>query len=163
MSKRMPMAERPTMKNYGISRDADGLLPWSWAEERLTHARNYWICSARPDGRPHAAPVWGVWIDDSLIFGVEPTSRKARNLQSRAEVVVHLESGDEVVIVEGKAVPLKDADLRARMSADYALKYGLDVTADASADALYLRVEPEQVMGWLEKDFPKTATRWRFG
>lgn len=25
------------------------------------------------------------------------------------------------------------------------------------------RVRPRTVLGWLEKEFPSTATRWRFG
>ena len=50
-----PRAGRPQMPSgYGINRSTDeGLLPWSWVQERLTTARNYWIATARPDGRPH--------------------------------------------------------------------------------------------------------------
>jgi hypothetical protein len=38
-------------------------LPFSHAEERLAKSRNYWICTTRPDGRPHSFPVWGFWLD----------------------------------------------------------------------------------------------------
>jgi hypothetical protein len=47
--------------NYGISAEDEGMLPWSWADERLGAARNYWIVTAGTDREPSAAPVWGVW------------------------------------------------------------------------------------------------------
>jgi Pyridoxamine 5'-phosphate oxidase len=55
-------------------------LPFSHAEEQLAEARNYWICTARPDGRPHSIPVWGFWIDRAPYLGTARASRKARNL-----------------------------------------------------------------------------------
>jgi hypothetical protein len=43
------------------------LLPWSHAVERLEKAINYWVCIMRPDGRPHAVPVWGMWVEGAFI------------------------------------------------------------------------------------------------
>jgi nitroimidazol reductase NimA-like FMN-containing flavoprotein (pyridoxamine 5'-phosphate oxidase superfamily) len=68
------------MPGYGISESAEGMLPWSWAEERLSDSRNYWVASTRPDGRPHLMPVWAVWVGDALYFSTARTSTKARNL-----------------------------------------------------------------------------------
>ena len=48
-----PRASRPHSPGYGIAADEEGLLPWSWAAERLTVARNFFIATTRPDGRPH--------------------------------------------------------------------------------------------------------------
>src|SRR5262249_26976380 len=49
-------ASRPYMPGYGLlgPDEGTGLLPWPWAEERLTSSRNYWVVSLWPDGRPHA-------------------------------------------------------------------------------------------------------------
>ncbi len=58
-------------------------LPFTHAEERLAKSRNYWICTARPDGRPHSIPVWGFWLDGGLYFGTGRSTRKARNLASQ--------------------------------------------------------------------------------
>ena len=60
-----PRAGRPHMPGYGVSGPADGtgLLPWSWAEERLSRSHDYVLATVRPDGHPHAMPVWGVWLD----------------------------------------------------------------------------------------------------
>ena len=94
---------RPDMApSYGLSSEPEGMLPWGWAVEQLVASRNYWVCTTRPDGRPHAAPVWGLWADDALYFGTDPASRKGRNLAENPELVVHLESGDDVVILEGR-------------------------------------------------------------
>src|ERR687885_452744 len=77
-----PPASRPYMPGYGIvgPTEGSGLLPWSWAEQRLVASRNYWLASGRPDGRPHVMPVWGVWHQRSLWFSSSRGSRKARNL-----------------------------------------------------------------------------------
>ena len=54
---------RPHIPGYGIPTHTEGLLPWSFALERLEKARNYWVATTRPDGRPHTVPVWGVLVD----------------------------------------------------------------------------------------------------
>ena len=144
---------------YGISVDSDGQLPWSWVEEQLTDRRSYWVCTTRADGRPHAIPVWAVWVDGVLLFSSDPTSTKGRNIAARPDVVVHLESGDEVVILEGRADPMD----RARMSAfveAYDAKYGYRVDTDNADFGLY-QLEPERVLAWRETDFPTSATRFR--
>jgi general stress protein 26 len=134
------------------------LLPWSFAEQRLRAARNYWICSTRPDRRPHAAPVWGLWLDSAFFFSTDPSSRKGKNLKARADVVVHLENGDEVVIVEGLAAAVevtKDVD-RA-----YAKKYGMHLIGFPAPMVLF-RVQPRAIQAWREKAFPASATRFTF-
>jgi Pyridoxamine 5'-phosphate oxidase len=97
-------------------------LPWSHARERLERSRSYWICTARPDGRPHSIPVWGMFIDDVLYFGTSRDSRKARNLEHNAAVSIHLESGDDVVIVEGAAQQIARSDKRILSKLDGASK-----------------------------------------
>ncbi len=66
----------------------------------------------RPDGRPHAAPAWGVWLAGRVCFSTSPGSVKARNLAAHPRVVVHLESADNVVIIEGTAALIEGDDLR---------------------------------------------------
>jgi pyridoxine/pyridoxamine 5'-phosphate oxidase len=152
----MPTASRPRFpKTYGISEDSDGLLDWSWAAERLTASRNYWIVTAGEDGRPHAAPVWGLWLDEALVFGTSPESRKGKNLVRDPRVVVHLESGDEVVILEGS---IERAPIDDRIADIYKAKY--DFRPEPSDGWFWLR--PSSALAWLESDYPKTATRFTF-
>ena len=98
--------DRPTMPaSYGVGDAQYGFEPieWSWVVERLTTARSYWVAATRADGRPHLSPVWAVWTDGALHFFTDPESLKARCLRRDPRAVVHLESGDEVVILEGFA------------------------------------------------------------
>ena len=44
---------------YGFPTSDAQLLPWAYAEQRLVAARNYWLATTRPDGRPHVSPAWG--------------------------------------------------------------------------------------------------------
>ena len=71
------------MPGYGIAgpEQGSGLLHWSWAAERLTAARNYWVVSVWPDGRPHYAGLGHVGRQ-RLWFATAAGSRKARNLRS---------------------------------------------------------------------------------
>jgi len=43
------------MPGYGIAGPGEGrgLLPWSWAEERIAAARRYWLATVAADGAPH--------------------------------------------------------------------------------------------------------------
>lgn len=94
-------------KLYGI-KPRKKYLPWGHADQRLARSRNYWICTVRPDGRPHSIPVWGFWLDGALYFGTGRATRKARNLAANPHLSIHLESGDDVIILEGTAVEISD-------------------------------------------------------
>ena len=149
-------------KDYRIRRSRAGLLPWSYVEKRMAGAHNYWIGSSGADGRPHAMPVWGVWIERKFFFGTDRKSRKGRNLAANRAVVVHLESGDEVAILEGMAAEVKDRAKLAAIDDAFHAKYGMRLSTHP-ADVLVLEVAPEKVLGWREKDFNVSATRWRLG
>jgi len=159
---RAPVAGRPGMKGYGISKGDEGLMTWAWAVEQLTKSRNYWIGSTRADGRPHAMPVWGVWVDDALIFSTGGESVKGRNIAARPSIVAHLESGDDMVVLEGDAERVTDAVLLGRFVEAYDAKYEFRPETNDPESPVYA-LRPSVAFGWLEKDFPKTATRWRFG
>ena len=85
-----PSVRRPHMPGYGM-RGPDkgtGLLPWSWAEERLLACQNFWLATRWPDGRPHVMPVWAVWHRSMLLFSSNKQSRKARNLAADPRCVL---------------------------------------------------------------------------
>ena len=156
-----PTADRPEMEGYGIDRSVThSMLSWEWARDQLERSRNYWISTTRPDGRPHVMPVWGVAIDGVVYFGSGRSSRRARNLAHNPAVVVHLESGDEAVIVEGIAEEVTDREELAAVAERYRAKY--DLWSDPDEGSAIYAVRPRVAFGWLEKDYPNTATRWRF-
>jgi uncharacterized pyridoxamine 5'-phosphate oxidase family protein len=153
---------RPTApgipSEYGVPADASGAeqLPWSWAEEQLTTSRNYWICTTRPDGRPQAMPVWAVWLYGAVWFSSGRTTRRVRNIARNPEVVVHLESGDEVVILDGRVEEVEDPETFARVAEAFEVKYDMRPPDDSPL----FSVRPRAAYAWT--DFQRTATRWLF-
>ncbi|HZQ65503.1 MAG TPA: pyridoxamine 5'-phosphate oxidase family protein [Gaiellaceae bacterium] len=152
---------------YGVPDGEEGMLDWSWAVERLEQAQNYWFVTTRPAGRPHAMPGWAVWLHDALYFEGSPQTRRARNLASSSALVVHLESGDEVVILEGDAheVGKPERALAERLSAAFTEKYGSTryeyrPRPDQWDEGGLWAMRPRVAFGW--DDFPRTTTRWRF-
>src|SRR5262245_60501734 len=126
-----PRGDRPPMPGYGIDPGEDGLLPWSWAEERLTTSHDYWLATTRPDGGPHVMPVWGMWHDTALWFSCYHASRKAINLRSERRCVLTTDNPREPVVLEGVASVVTDpATLRLVLdleNAKYRTAYGLDM------------------------------------
>jgi hypothetical protein len=143
---------------YGITAVPGQRLPWERVEGWLVASRNYWICTTRPDGRPHAKPVWGVWVDDRVLWSTHERSVTARNLATNPAVCVHVESGDEAAICEGEFAFEEDPGVRARFVDAYEEKYHHRLDGDETAYAL----RPRTCLSWLEADFPATATRWVF-
>jgi PPOX class probable F420-dependent enzyme len=149
------------MPGYGIvaANKGRGLLPWSWAAERLSNAHNYWIATTRPDGRPHAMAVWGVWHDGAFYFSTGRRSRKARNLARNPRCVVCTERADEPVILEGVAEEVTDPSLIRRIGAPYHAKYKWKL--DPSLGPIFA-VRPQVAFALTEGDLPGSATRWTF-
>lgn len=136
-------------------------MAWRNVQRQLEGARNYWVATVRPDGRPHVMPVWGVWVEDLLCFGTSRSSRKGKNLLRDSRLTVHLESGDDVVILEGSAEEVADRALLERIASAYAEKYpGFQPDPEPSSGIFAVR--PRLGFSWREQDFPKSATRWHF-
>ena len=154
---------RPYAPGYGFDdKGEEGMLTWSWVSGEMEKSRNYWIGTTRPDGNPHVAPVWGVWQDNALYFGSGATSRKGKNIAHNPNIVVHLESGDDTVIMEGTVAVFTDVDVLKPMFPAYAKKYGFDPAEgfDPEKPEGWYVFRAKRVLAWLEKDYPNTATRW---
>jgi PPOX class probable F420-dependent enzyme len=154
------------MPGYGL-RTADqgtGLLPWSWARVRLERSHDYWVATARPDGRPHLMPVWGAWLEDALWFSCSRASRKARNLAAQPVCSIATDNADEPVVIEGRAELVTDVAAIGRFVAaindKYRMDYGIDFFTKAS-NACF-RVRPSWAFGLMESDFTGSPTRWTF-
>jgi hypothetical protein len=154
------------MPGYGIlgPEEGTGLLPWSWAEERLLTSRNYWVATVWPDGRPHAMPVWGVWDVDAFWFSSSLGSRKVRNLCSEPRCVITTQDAENPVVMEGVAAVVSDLEAIARFlrltnekySTDYSIDF-LDPVVNAT-----VRVQPGWAFGLRQGDFSGSPTRWEF-
>jgi nitroimidazol reductase NimA-like FMN-containing flavoprotein (pyridoxamine 5'-phosphate oxidase superfamily) len=158
-----PRVDRPVAPTvYGFARATAPLLAWDVVEERLRYARNYWLATVRPDGRPHVTPVWGVWVEHALWVNGFPTSQWARNLMANPAVAVHLESADAVVIVEGTVEDIvTDEEVGGRVMAAWDAKYGR-LHPEPATDGI-LRLKPRSVRAWTDAVSFSDATRWTWG
>jgi len=157
-SSKSPQPIRPDMPaGYSVKGSKPKFVPWTFADQRLQKSHNYWICSSRPDGRPHSIPVWGVWFDGAFYFSTDPDSHKARNLKANPAISVHVESGNEPVILEGR---VEVAKLDKKLDAAYHAKYKMHLL-DFPGPMSIFRLRPETVLAWREKDFGTSATKWK--
>jgi hypothetical protein len=136
------------------------VLPWAWADSRLARAAYYWLGTVRPDGRPHATPLWGAWVGHRLYLDGPPTTIWARNFVAHPAVTVHLESGAEVVVLEGFADDVTtDAVLGERIVTSWVRKYGR-LAPDPAGDGIW-RVTPRSVRAW-STEMLEDGTGWTF-
>jgi hypothetical protein len=61
---------------------------WPQVNRTLEAAELYWLTTVRKDGRPHSAPLVGVWVDRTFVFCTGPAEQKARNLEHHSMVTV---------------------------------------------------------------------------
>lgn len=152
-----PKASRPYIPEYGIPDTEDGMIDWSWVETQMKPALVYWLASVNPNGTPHTVPTWGAWVQGKLYFGGGDKTRHTRNLTHNPNAVAHLESGHEVVIMEGSAQRIVFADLdhaiQAEITADYVQKYG-------AGEGANFAFTPRKAFAWTT--FPTTPTRFTF-
>jgi hypothetical protein len=153
------------MPGYGLPDSNKGLLPWSWAEQRLKKSHNYWITTVKPGSSPHTMVVWGLWQDGRFLFSTGSKSRKARNLAENSKCVVCTEHAHEAVIVEGNA-EIADVYARRKFLPAYERKYKFDMKS-MKQDILSMKepvfaVRPQVVFGLWEKHFVEKSTRWQF-
>jgi nitroimidazol reductase NimA-like FMN-containing flavoprotein (pyridoxamine 5'-phosphate oxidase superfamily) len=158
-AKRQPRATRMTTPGYGFegAKSAPGKkFPWSRVERLIKSVRNYWIGTCGPDGRPHSAPVWAIWLDGVLYFSTGDESRKARNIAKNPEITVHPEIANEAVILDGVATKVSGAAKLKPVWKVYKKKYDWDVEGYS-----FYALRPRVVYSFKE-DLPNTATRWVF-
>jgi Pyridoxamine 5'-phosphate oxidase len=166
---RTPYSSRVHAPGYGFPEGTKGLLPWSWAEQRLKKSHNYWITTVKPPGShgvsPHTMVVWGLWQDGRFLFSTGSKSRKVRNLAENPNCIVCTEHAHEAVIVEGVA-EIADLAARRKLIPAYERKYKFDLSS-MKEDMLSMKepvfaVRPGVVFGLWEKHFQNKSTRWIF-
>ena len=117
-------------------------------------------CDCRPQWQAARHAGVGGWSDEALRFGKNGNSAKGRNIAQNPEIAIHLESGDDVVILYGKAEAIaEEAALNALVSA-YDARYSIKLDPFDDATTL-LAFRPTKVLAWRESDFPNPATRWQ--
>lgn len=144
---------------YGEPSDGS-LLDWAWVDGELTAAGTYWVTPCG-EGHPHPRPVWGVWLDEMLHLSIgSPVT--ARLLERNIDLTVHLDSGVDVVIVEGSvdgftgSAPVLEA-YNEKYSWQYTVEEYGRLTSIAPASVLAWRSA-----GWAGRDGFQQTGRFRF-
>lgn len=142
-----------------------GFIPWSKVDNWLRAFRSIWISTTRPDGRPHAVPVWYVWEEARVYFISARSLQKSKNLARQPWILVHAGDGDDVIILEGPVEIVVTRMELERIDALYAAKY-VDPGSGAQAtifepEADLYRVNVEHVMAW-EYGTVANRTDWKF-
>lgn len=156
-----PKADRPFAPGYGIvgTKDGEGLLSWSWVAGKMNSCRTFWLATIyAAHDRPHVMPVWGVWLEDAFFFSTGRKSRKGQNLAANSACTVPNDDGEEAVIIEGQAKQVDDPAALEGMAAAYKKKYKMDPRG--MGEPIFV-VQPTTVFAFIEKTFPKSATRWK--
>jgi hypothetical protein len=149
------------LRLYGSPSDRHP-LDWSWVENQLADAGTYWVV-AHSSGHPHPRPVWGVWLHRQLHLSIgSPAVRAA--LRTDPVVTVHLDSGTDVVIVEGRiATPTTAAG---QVIDAYNRKYEWEYRVEDYGELTV--IHPLTVLAWRTAglhgrgSFQETG-RWSFG
>jgi hypothetical protein len=135
-------------------------LEWSWVDRQLTESGTYWLNVATPSTHPHPRPVWGVWHDDRLHLSLG-SRVLGRAAQPDTLVSVHLDSGTDVVILEGTVTgPTIDTHLIVAYNAKY------DYSYDVNGLGPLTTITPDTAMawrsaGWAGRDGFQHVGRWR--
>lgn len=121
----------------------------------IGRARTASLATARPDGRPHVAPVWFDYDGDAVVFTTWHASIKARNIRHEPRVSLCVDDEEPpfaFVLIEGTArISERDPDLRywakriagRYMGEDLAESYG---ARNSVGGELLLRVTPDKIV-----------------
>ncbi len=135
-------------------------MEWGVVEARLQEARQYWLATLRPDGRPHVVPLDGLWIDGRCYFGGSPTTVKHRNLLANPHATLHLQDPVSAVIVDGRCeIERPSAHRAADLVAASNTKYGYAPPVDAYLQGVWA-LRPQRALAWTELHVD--ATRFLF-
>jgi nitroimidazol reductase NimA-like FMN-containing flavoprotein (pyridoxamine 5'-phosphate oxidase superfamily) len=147
--------------------------PWPAVVSMLTAAELYWLTTVRADGRPHVAPLVGVWHDGGFAFCTGRTEQKTVNLRANPHVaattgVNRWKSGTDIV-VEGRAEQVTGRTALEPLARAWRDKYGDDwpwqatdegfVDPDGSRPIVF-RVPPDKVIVFGKA--PHSQTTYRF-
>jgi hypothetical protein len=172
------MTDRQPVETVNLDRYENPVVPWSRAHEILANGpkgprAGFFLCTVRPDGRPHAAGIGAVWHEGDLYFTSGPGTRKSRDLSKNPSCTIAVKLPGMDLTLDGTASRETDPTI---MEAVVSIYQDLGWPAELSGDAftapfsapsagpppwhLY-RFTFDTVMG-LKTDEPNGASLWRF-
>jgi general stress protein 26 len=145
----VPQRIRPKFPSeWHIPNEPKLWITWAHSNKKLKDEQVYWVSTSSLAGKPHAAPVWGIWSSNAFYFETDPDSVKGRNLRRNPKVVVHVQDGLDTVIVEGTAVREKDPAILDKLARNYARKYDYTPNWTDEQAQVVFRVTPKIAHAW---------------
>ncbi len=135
---------------------------WSHVRSKLQREQVYWVSTSSLDGRPHAAPVWGIWENNSFYFETLPKSVKGRNLSQNNRIIVHLQDGNDTAIVKGWATRIREKALLRKLVKAYVLKYDYKPNWSRAESDVVFKVSPKVVYAWKTPRIHTTMVKFVF-
>ena len=111
---------------------------------RLTTESNIWLATVRPNGTPHLAPIWFVWVEGKVYVCTSVDSVKARNLQANPSVSLALENGNAPVVLEGRACFTSIESVPPAVIEAFQRKYDWNILTDNTYNQL-IEIEPMKI------------------
>jgi nitroimidazol reductase NimA-like FMN-containing flavoprotein (pyridoxamine 5'-phosphate oxidase superfamily) len=116
-----------TTLDQRYSGETAAAVTWEQTRQLLEAAELFWLCTVRPDGRPHVTPVVAAWADDAIHFHTGDREQKFANLRAHPHVVLitGCNSWDQGidVMVEGEAVQVTDEETLRRLAGAWSGKW----------------------------------------
>ena len=128
--------------------------------DRLATDHIGWLTTVRPDGSPHAVPVWFLWHADRLLVMSEPRTAKVAHVRRGSPALLHLHTrpdGNGVVVLSGPAVLSERTspqwlpeigDAYTMKYGDAMVAYGMGLEGIAEKFWVVLELEPTDLQAW---------------
>lgn len=159
----MPRRVRPKFpEEWHVPNDPEMWITWEHANEKLAGETVYWVSTTSRLGQPHAVPVWGIWKQNRFYFETDPKSVKGRNLLDNQSLVVHVQDGNDTVILEGKARKEKTSETLNELKNDYAKKYQYAPDWSNERAQIVFRVEPTIAHAWKAPRMHRSLVKFIF-
>ena len=159
----MPRRVRPKFpEEWHVPKDPKLWITWAHASEKLKNEKVYWVSTSSLGGKPHAAPVWGIWKEGSFRFETDPGSVKGRNLKENPQIAVHVQDGLDTVIIEGTASRLRDKAELGSLIKDYARKYDYRPDWSDEKSQVVFKVSPRIAHAWRAPRMHRTLVNFLF-
>ena len=147
---------------WRVPNDPKLWVTWAHANEKLTKEDVYWISTSSRRGKPHSAPVWGIWKGGAFYFETGVDTVKGRNLRENPRVVVHVQDGLDTVIVEGAAARYRNPRDLGALRRDYARKYAYRPDWSGRSSEAVFKVTPVIAHAWKAPRMHRTLVNFLF-
>lgn len=98
----------------------------------------FWACATGSEGRSRTTAVWGLWLDQALIFAADTESVAAGDPAAFPASVVQLDEDGGVRLVEGSVERVDDPRTLTRFASECEAKYGFEPDPSDPDTPVYL-------------------------